>query len=75
MGVSSALYPDWPQSARPTLHNCVCSRVGVTTDDERIAEWLRPVRNGQPVMVVATKCENDVGEDVAIEAARLGYGM
>ena len=49
--------------------------MGVTTDDERIAEWLRPVRNGQPVMVVATKCENDVGEDVAIEAARLGYGM
>lgn len=53
----------------------VDGRVGVTTDDERIAEWLRPVRNGQPVMVVATKCENDVGEDVAIEAARLGYGI
>ena len=51
-----------------------CRRVGVTVEDERIARWLRPVRKGQPVIVVATKCENDAGEDVADEAARLGFG-
>eukprot|EP00658_Telonema_sp_P-2_P061002 TRINITY_DN4976_c0_g1_i10.p1 TRINITY_DN4976_c0_g1~~TRINITY_DN4976_c0_g1_i10.p1 ORF type:complete len:489 (-),score=99.66 TRINITY_DN4976_c0_g1_i10:52-1518(-) len=52
----------------------VDGRAGVTVEDERIGAWLRPIRNGRPTIVVATKCENDAGEDTEAEAARMGYG-
>ena len=59
--------------ARPT--SCCSSStrpVGMTDDDEAIADWLR--RGGHDVIVVANKADNDRREDERWEFLALGLG-
>ncbi len=48
------------------------ARAGVTPLDEHFAAWLR--RGGTPLIVVANKCEGQVGEAGLAEAHGLGLG-
>lgn len=50
----------------------VDARAGVTPLDEHFAAWLR--RGGTPLVVVANKCEGQIGEAGLAEAYGLGLG-